>query len=42
VLLTLWLSITPADGDASRPAISREAISKMWFIVSHRPLSRQM
>jgi len=41
VVLTDWLSITPALGLASRPAASRTAISRRWLIVCQRPSSRQ-
>jgi hypothetical protein len=34
--LTLWLSMTPADGLASRPTLSRSIITAMSWIVSKR------
>ena len=41
VVLTDWLSMTPAVGLASRPACSRAVITSRWLIVVSRPLSRQ-
>src|SRR5713226_5854385 len=41
VVLTDWLSMTPAEGLASRPTASRASISRTWLICRHRPLSRQ-
>jgi hypothetical protein len=35
-----WLSITPVDGDASRPVASRAAMSSVWLIDRHSPISR--
>ena len=35
-----WLSMTPADGAASRPSASRPAVSRAWLIPAHRPSSR--
>jgi hypothetical protein len=40
VVFTLWLSITAADGLASRPDRSRSSATKWWFIASHTPASR--
>jgi len=40
VVLTLWLSITPAVGLASRPARSRSSITRWWLSVSQVPSSR--
>jgi hypothetical protein len=40
VVLTDWLSMTPADGLASRPAASRTRITSAWLIVCHNPASR--
>ena len=42
VVLTLWLSITPADGCASRSSISRTSITSNWLIVIHSPMSRHV
>ena len=41
VVLTDWLSITPADGLASRPARSRACWSSRKLIVSHTPAACQ-
>src|SRR5215207_5385544 len=40
MVLTLWLSITAALGDASRPTRSRSAITRRWLMVSNTPVSR--
>ena len=40
VVLTLWLSMTPAVGLASRP-FSRGAVTSMSLIEDQRPSSRQ-
>ena len=40
VVLTLWLSITPADGSAARPSAWRAAATSWRFDSSSRPLSR--
>ena len=42
VVLTLWLSMTPAVGLASRPSSSRAAMTRWWLIVSSSPRSRQV
>jgi hypothetical protein len=39
--LTDWLSITPADGLASRPIAARVASSRWWLIRRQVPSSRQ-
>jgi hypothetical protein len=41
VVLTLWLSTTPAVGLASRPSSSRPAITRWLLIIRHIPPSRQ-
>jgi len=41
VVLTLWLSITPALGEASRPSISRRFITSMVLMLSNNPALRQ-
>jgi len=41
VVFTVWLSITPAVGLASRPARSRAAMTRAWLIDAQRPSSRQ-
>ncbi len=41
VVFTLWLSITPAVGLASRPSSSRALMTSSWLMVSHKRLSRQ-
>jgi hypothetical protein len=40
VVLTDWLSMTPAVGLASRPAASRDRITREWLMVCHNPSSR--
>jgi hypothetical protein len=37
LVLTLWLSMMAAEGDPSRPACSRAAISKVAWIVDQMP-----
>ena len=37
VVLTLWLSMIPAVGEASRPACSRAAMSRVVWIVDQMP-----
>jgi hypothetical protein len=37
VVLTLWLSMIPAVGDASRPTCSRAAMSRVAWIVDQMP-----
>jgi len=41
VVLTDWLSMTPAVGLASRPARSRAIVTRWKLIVSNSPVSRQ-
>ena len=41
VVFTLWLSITAADGLASRPDRSRSSMMRWWFTASHTPASRK-
>ena len=41
VVVTLWLTIHRHWGDASRPAASRAAMSSVWLIERHNPMSRQ-
>ena len=41
VVLTDWLSMTPAVGLASRPSRSRAAITSSLLMVRSRPSSRQ-
>ena len=41
VVFTDWLSMTPAVGDASRPASSRAAITRRWLIDCQSPMLRQ-
>ena len=40
VVLTLWLSITPALGEASRPSTSRRFITSTVLMLANNPLSR--
>src|SRR4051812_31133942 len=40
VVLTDWLSSTAALGEASRPTRSRSAMTRRWFMVSNKPVSR--
>jgi hypothetical protein len=40
VVLTDWLSMTPADGLGSRPAASRACSSSAKLVFSRTPLSR--
>jgi len=42
VVFTLWESITPAVGEASRPACSRAAITSAWLIDGQTPASRHL
>lgn len=41
VVLTLWLSMTPADGLASRPSRSRAAMTSSLLMARSNPSSRQ-
>jgi hypothetical protein len=41
VVFTDWLSITPADGLASRPSASRVSINSSWLIEAQSPHARQ-
>ena len=41
VVFTLWLSMTPAVGEASRPSRLRAAITRTWLIVCQSPALRQ-
>jgi hypothetical protein len=41
VVLTDWLSMTPAEGLGSRPTISRACNNSSKLIRSNTPLSRQ-
>ena len=40
VALTDWLSMIPAQGEASRPSISRRLITSVMLIASNRPAPR--
>jgi hypothetical protein len=41
VVFTDWLSMTPAVGLASRPAVSRRAMTSMWLMCASKPLCDQ-
>ena len=40
LVLTDWLSMTAAVGEASHPSRSRSSITRRWLIRSNRPVSR--
>lgn len=40
-VFALWLSSTAAVGEASRPARSRSAMTRVWLIRPNNPSSRQ-